>query len=724
MKHRYFYLLAVLGLLVVAGCSRTPTANQNDVPSTKIAAVQITAEHAADQVVVRYDDQEALDSLLQELGGGKVLDTIALAQAALIELPDGLDAAHALGKISSLRIPGISMAQPNYLHPLPQPVNNPAVLSTQNVSDPLEPQKWDHVIMQAADAWSTDMDGAGTTPDGSGVVIAVVDTGIDGLHPDLYGSFVTGYDASGCLELNDNIIPPNFDATYPGEIHGTHVAGIAAARGNNGQGVAGIAYRARIMDLKVFCGGATDDWTIADAILAAITDYDGDGVIPDVITMSLGGKGYGWIAKFAIDLALQYNVVFTIAMGNSFQDEVEYPAGYPGVIAVGASNARDEKTDFSTSGSHISVVAPGEDILSTWPTWDYNASGKPYLYYRISGTSMATPEVAGAAALVKQFLPFATAYEVKHLIEATADDIGPPGYDFGTGYGRVNLKKLMDKVRDILAGNAPLEQGGSAVVYVTTLNNFDADGDGTITSAGDSPVPLEAVDVSLFKDGRLAYSAKTDFNGTAMFIGVAPGTYDVLIAGQDTSDFASWDYWPFERISWDADGDPSNGINMGSLTINPGPNNNLANPDFYGAYLNSTMKVTLEWTGGGDLDLAVYEFSPAAGTGIWSTAKTGGLWGTFSANDAGRDPNRAIETYTLNDVHLPTPAGDYYVYSIDASNAAAGSTATLTLEMNGKRFSFGPIPITPGTTAEDNMWYIYMSLFRGLVNFDNLPCVY
>ncbi|WP_457629980.1 S8 family peptidase [Oceanithermus sp.] len=724
MKRLHLILFAIVGALLFAGCSNTFNTTKQDRTVAKIQAVEITADHVSDQLVVAYDDQAALDELLATLGdGAEVLDTIEQAHAALIQLPDGLDASHALGKLASQKVEGIRLAQPNFIHPHPQPVESGAIVETLGLNDPLEAQKWDHEIMQAADAWETDVDGAGTTPDGSGVVIGVVDTGIDGTHPDLYGAFVNGYDATGCLRLPNDVIPPNYDATYPGEIHGTHVAGIAAARGNNGQGVAGIAYNAQIMDLKVFCGSYTDDWTIATAIFAAISDVDGDGITPNIITMSLGGKGYGWVVKYAIDTALMQNVVITVAMGNSFQDEVEYPAGYPGIIAVGATNAQDEKADFSTSGSHISVSAPGVDILSTWPTWDYDANGIPYLYYRISGTSMATPEVAGAAALVKQFLPAATAYEVKRLLETTADDIGEPGFDNGTGYGRVNLKKLVDKVHDVLAGTASLEQGGTALVNVTTLNKYDSDGDGAITAADDT-LPLPAVDVYLLKDGRPVYLAKTDYSGVATFTSITPGDYQVMIAGQDGTDWDSSSYWPYERVSWDADGDPANGVTPGILTVNAGPNNNLAAPDVLDAALNTpAMKITLEWTGGGDLDLAVNEFDPSVPGSVWATPKTGALWGTFSGDDTGADPTHATETYTLNDTHYPTPAGDYYTFGIDATNATVGTTATIKLEMGGRTFSYGPISVTPGTTADISSSEIFWNLFLSY-NFDNMPCVY
>ena len=744
MKRIYWTLILAAGLL--AACS-APGATRPKAGFDEAIArpVAITAEHAPDQIVVGYEDSLILDAVIEALGGGEVVGQIEALKAALIKLPDGLDASHALGVLRKNRVAGLRYAQPNFKHPLPEPQGT-APLS---LNDPLEDQKWDHEVMQAADAWGTDVDGLGTRPDGSGVVIGVVDTGIDGTHPDLAGAFVNGYDATGCLGLPGNVIPQNFDASQGLFIHGTHVAGIAAARGDNGQGVAGVAPGATLMDLKVFCWPFTDDFIIAGAIMAAITDADGDGVVPDVITMSLGGKGYGQVLKDAIDSALTgYNVVtgvalpnyddgtgggaagdgtpdrtvtITVAMGNSSQDEVEYPAGYPGIIAVGATNARDEKADFSTSGGHISVSAPGVDILSTWPTWDLDPTGKPYLYYRISGTSMATPQVAGAVALVKQFLPAASAYEVRRLLETTADDIGPAGFDRGTGWGRINLKKLVDAVSDVLAGG-PTETGGTAAITVTTDNIYDTDGDGTLGSAGDQPMPLANVDVQLLQGGVVKYVAKTNDAGVAFFTQIAPGDYDVLVSGEDITDWTSWAVWPHERVSWDADGDPSNGVTLGSLTVNGG--STFASPDALAATLNTTMQVKIEWTGGGDLDLAVWEYDPATSTYRWSTPKTGALWGSFSGDDAGADPTHAEETYTLSDTHYPTPASDYYMFSVDASGTTTGATLTVTLTMNGVTKTFGPIPIAPGGDAVANLWSISDALWSGGVSFDNIPTVY
>lgn len=738
MKRLQWIVLAALGLLIAACSTPEPSVRPvaGDAPAR---TVEILADHVADQVVAGYSDPADMDALIAALGGGRVLKTLPEMKAALVELPAGMNVGQALGKLKSKGVDGLRYVQPNYTHPLPEPAGNAAPLG---MNDPLEAQKWDHDVMQAAAAWATDVDGMGTIPDGRGIVIGVVDTGIDGTHPDLAGAFVNGYDAVGCS--TGGVIPPGIDASM-GQIHGTHVAGIAAARGNNGQGVAGVAPAATLMDLQVFCGGSTDDFTIAMAVLAAIYDVDGDGIVPDVITMSLGGKGYGQILKDVLDSAMSgYNVftglaipgyddgtaggvagdgvpdrsaAFTVAMGNSEQDEVQYPAGYPGIIAVGASNARDEKAVFSTSGGHISVAAPGVDILSTWPTWARDPSGRPYLYYRISGTSMATPQVAGAVALVKQFLPGASAYEVRRLLETTADDIGPAGFDRATGWGRINLKALVDRVADVVVGAESTEPGAVASVRVLTQNPWDSNADGVVDAA-DEQAPVGAVDVHLVQDGVVKYMAKTNGDGFANFVNVAPGIYKVMVAGQDITDGAALAFWPYERVSWDVDGDPGNGVTLGSLTVVPCGGFVSASPLI--ATLNSTLEVTLEWTGGGDLDLAVYEYDPALGARDWHTAKTGALWGAFSGDDAGADPTHASETYTLADVHYPSLAGGYYHISIDASNAAVGTTATLTLTMNGVTKSYGPIPVTPGSTAFDND----LDLLFTLIGFDNWPTVY
>lgn len=786
MKMRVsFYLALGLGLLLAA-CTQQPSQVREPV---KIQAVPITAEHVPNQIVVGYFEESDLEAVLQALEGGRVKAKLPQLRAALLELPAGLDASHALGKLAGKGQLRLRYAQPNYTHPHPEPVQK---LGSQALNDPLEAAKWDHQVMQAQAGWDTVVDAAAAPndkPTGNGVVIAIVDTGIDGTHPDLSGQawttppvpagakMVRGINAwtiagnPGCSST-PAIIPPNFDATNGIDIHGTHVAGIAAARGNNGQGLAGVAYGAKLMDLKVFCGGSTDDFTLAVAVVFAIYDVDGDGVTPDVMNMSLGGKGYGQVFKDAIDAATSgyaidgfggispavtlpcydgpdcttagddgipdRTVTIVAAMGNSGQDELSYPAGYPGIIAIGATDGQDQKASFSTMGGHISVGAPGVDILSTWPTWDLKANGQPYLYYRISGTSMATPQVAGAAALVKQFFPGYSAYQVRRILETTTDDIGPAGFDRGTGYGRINLKKLADKLAAIKAGTDTTDyRGGAARVDVATLNKFDSNGDGVVDSS-DVAFPLNVVDVQLLQGGVVKYQAKTnyycltlacpvgDVRGAAFFNQIAPGTYDVLVAGQDNTDSAGFAFWPQERVS--------KPLATGVLTVTPGTS--VASPPTYSATLDSTMTVELTWTGGGDLDLAVLEFNPDTDPGApvvsdfqWRAVKAyapdgvvaGGLWGTFSADSLN---GSAPETYTLNATHYPTPASNYYLISINARNATVGTTAYLKITLNGVTKTSGPIPITPGSGVAANFSKIFAYISAANLGFDNIVAIY
>jgi subtilisin family serine protease len=790
MKMRILLTLALgLGLLL-AGCTtrvaEPPSPGAAEVANTQ--AVRITAAHVPNQVVVGYFEESDLAAITAALPGSTVRATIPELRAALIELPSGLDASQALGRLAGQEGLRLRYAQPSFTIPRPEPVGQ---IRAQALNDPLLPAKWDHQVMQAQAAWDTAVNPAAPlpadrTPSGRGVVIGIVDTGIDATHPDLAGQMVNGFSAWpwwwwwGCPP---GVIPPNIDASA-GSTHGTHVAGIAAARGNNAQGVAGVAFGARLMDIRVFCGDWTTDFIIADGITAAITDRDGDGIVPDVLNLSLGGKGYSQVIKDALDMATSgfsffplrtlpcydgptcatadddgtpdRTVTVVIAMGNSNQDEVFYPAGFPGMIAVGATNAQDRKAGFSTLGGHISVGAPGEDILSTWPTWALNAERQPLLYYRISGTSMSAPQVAGAAALVKQFFPGYSSYQVRRILEASADDIGPGGFDRGAGHGRINLKNLADRLAATRAETDMTDfRGGAARVDVSTLNLWDSNHDGLV-GEGDVPWALEAVDVQLLQGGVVKYQAKTslvclatpctgaNLRASAFFNQITPGVYDVLVAGQDITDWADSARWPQERVG--------NPLAIGALTVLPGMTVNHTapvvghRPATHSATLNSTMTVTLTWTGGGDLDLAVREFNPDADPGLpvapafqWRGVKAdpggpgaapivaGGLWGTFSADST---DGVAAETYTLNPAHYPSPAAGSYLISINARNATVGTTAFLEITLNGITKRSGPIPITPGsavssgTGCDSNCWRIFSYIWAARLAFDNIVTIY
>src|SRR5437016_2385631 len=212
--------------------------------------------------------------------------------------------------------------------------------------------------------------------------------------------------------------------------HGTHVAGIAAAIGDNGIGIAGIAWAASILPIKVLdASGSGTNANVACGIQAGADFAASNPGMRVVENLSLGGPAYSQVIKDAVDSALQSNVLVIAAAGNDGKATVLFPAGYPGVMAVGATTPANERATFSTYGSHLSVVAPGVDIYSTYLSGNFK-----YL----SGTSMAAPHVSGTAALVRALNTSMTPAQVRTQIEQTATRLGGSGFNPQFGWGLVN----------------------------------------------------------------------------------------------------------------------------------------------------------------------------------------------------------------------------------------------------------------------------------------------
>ena len=214
--------------------------------------------------------------------------------------------------------------------------------------------------------------------------------------------------------------------------HGTHVAGISAASTNNGIGVAGVGWNVKIMPMKVLSGSGNvyDSW-VASGIRGAVDRG------AHVINLSLGGAGFSQTLKDATDYAISKNVVVVAASGNTGSATVNYPAGNPNVIGVGATDSSDNIASFSTYNSTVDVSAPGVNIASTY----YNSGQHAYAY--MSGTSMAAPHVAGLAGLVKSKWPAYTVSQVASRIQNYSDDKGSPGRDNYYGHGRINVQRAL-----------------------------------------------------------------------------------------------------------------------------------------------------------------------------------------------------------------------------------------------------------------------------------------
>jgi thermitase len=272
-----------------------------------------------------------------------------------------------------------------------------------------------------------------TTGDSS-VTIAIVDSGIDLNHPDFAcpGKLTTA--RWNFVGNNDN---PDDDYG-----HGTHVAGIAAACSNNHTGVAGVAWGARLMPVKVLNSNGSGDYATLAAGIAYAVDHGAK-----IINLSLGGPNNSATLANAVEYAYSHNRLVVAAAGNT-GGEVLYPAAYPQVLGVAATNSFDELDGASASGPQL-VDAPGADVYSTYPAnvydpfypWCYG-----HFYCSLSGTSMATPHVSGLAALLWSFDHGLTADRVRAIIQATADDLGDPGRDDTFGYGRINAARALESI--------------------------------------------------------------------------------------------------------------------------------------------------------------------------------------------------------------------------------------------------------------------------------------
>jgi type VII secretion-associated serine protease mycosin len=255
------------------------------------------------------------------------------------------------------------------------------------------------------------------TQGSTSVTIAVVDTGVDADHPELASRLVAGYDFVG----DDN--QPDDDSW-----HGTMVAGVAAAQPNNGLGIAGAAWNASVMPLKALDGDGFG--TDAD-VAAAITWAADHGA--DVLNLSLGGPGDSPVLRAAIDYAVARDVLVVAASGNDGSSRPQYPAAYPGVVAVGATDWSGNVTGFSSYGAWLDLVAPGFEITSSYP-----ALGAEPAFATASGTSFAAPFVAGVAALVRAQNPGWTPSQVADQLRRSARDAGPRGIDASYGHGIVD----------------------------------------------------------------------------------------------------------------------------------------------------------------------------------------------------------------------------------------------------------------------------------------------
>ena len=338
-----------------------------------------------------------------------------------------------------------------------------------------EEKQWYIPQLQANEAWDLTK--------GQAIVVAVIDTGLDLKHPDLQGQWVQGYNERSPSS------PPQDD-----QGHGTHVSGIISAAMNNQIGIAGIAPSSKIMPVKVLdSNGDGDDMDVAAGIRWAAAH--GANIINLSLGEGLNPAGSEYITE-AVRYAQSKGILVVAAAGNDGVGSISYPAALPGVLSVAATTSKNKLTDFSNYGLPLSLEAPGDRILSTYPRT--LSSGYAYLW----GTSMASPMVSAVAALIWSANPTWTSTQVTRKLLASATDTQKKGWTETQGFGLVNALK---GVLPTIQAEYPLPNS-----YVQDLSQIKARFDSlTMVQAGSVQITLDGALLPTTMNQNEAISSQT-----------------------------------------------------------------------------------------------------------------------------------------------------------------------------------------------------------------------
>jgi subtilisin family serine protease len=405
-------MLSLFGLSAIVG----PTAAQADVPARPEVIVQIAPDISIATINATF--------------GTVTLDTLATVPISyLLQFPAGADPEAVTAAIAAT--PGVTLAQPN------GPTDSPETNATGWIFGHADSTPTQTTSQYAEGLLN--LAAVRQRARGAGVLIAVLDTGVQANHPDLANSL------SGVgVDLVDNDYNPadtrnGIDDDGDGVVdeaagHGTHVAGI----------VHRVAPDAKIMPIRVLnSDGVGDVWAATKGMYLAADNG------AKIINMSLGAKGSAELLRFATDELTRRGIVVVAAAGNSGKNVKAYPAAAKCAISVAATNAGDAMTFFSTFDGWVDVAAPGEDVHSAYP---FSATG----YASWTGTSMASPFVAGQAALLVGANNALRPNDVFRLMVATAKTVANPSPKTP---GRIDIMASLDRANNVasLAGTPGLD---------------------------------------------------------------------------------------------------------------------------------------------------------------------------------------------------------------------------------------------------------------------------
>jgi thermitase len=442
---------------------------------------------------------------------GDVLAGFTGNQVAIVKLQRGEKVERKIAAYEAL--PGVTYAEPNFLVR--------AALAPPN--DPSYGSQWNLAKIHELAGWSVY---PGSYVARSVVKLGVVDTGVDSAHEDLNDGRVLVDLGANCLRGMCSA-----DSALDDNGHGTHVAGIAAAETNNGTGVAGVGYPVEVIPVKVLGADGVGSYAALSSGIVWAAEHGAR-----VLNVSISGSAFSRTLCDAVAQASSLGSLVVAAAGNNGTSASAYPAACPGTIGVSATDSADGLAAFSSFGyPNVFVSAPGVSITSTYLRNTYR---------QLSGTSMATPHVAGLSALIFSQVPGRTPEDVKTLLATTSDKVGG-GYGsdpYGTctsctwsaswGYGRVNAERALGaaaassdyvlrgapSVRSIRAGEETFYDVG-----VDAFNGFT----GTVHLSVDG-VPIGATTAFSASDVTGSGSSRLTVSTSALTL---PGSYRLRVTG-------------------------------------------------------------------------------------------------------------------------------------------------------------------------------------------------
>ncbi|MGW7263807.1 S8 family peptidase [Streptomyces sp. NPDC054842] len=538
-----------------------------------IVGYRSTAAEARSDEAASADAEAKGKEAGEDLGFRRRLGT----GAALVDLGDRLEKADVADVMAEYR------ADPQVAYVVPDRLNTPQA----GPNDTEYTKQWD--LFEATAGMN--VPGAWSTSTGSGVTVAVIDTGYV-THSDLAANIVAGYDFISDPAVSVDGDGRDANPADPGDWyatdacgagtgssnsswHGTHVAGTIAAVTNNGKGVAGIAYGAKISPLRVLgkCGGYDSD--IIDAITWAsggtVSGVPANANVAKVVNMSLGGAGACTAAtQSAITAAVNRGTTVVVAAGNENSNTSGFsPSSCNNVVNVAATNRTGSRASYSNYGTLVDISAPGgqtstgtaNGILSTLNSGTKTPATESYAYYQ--GTSMATPHIAGLVALMKSANPALTPAQIESALKANARAL-PGTCSGGCGAGLADAARTVQAVSGTGGSTGTtftstsalaVPDAGSAVESPITVSGRSGNAPATLkagvdithTYRGDLVIDLIAPDGSAYRLKSSSGSDSADNVNTTYTVDAssesANGTWKLRVqdvAAQDTGTLNSW----------------------------------------------------------------------------------------------------------------------------------------------------------------------------------------